>query len=359
MNLCDDVLEYYSKPKATLSATYDELSSSGYDLGFRSRIVNGEDTHEITRDVVISVQSFYSNSLLNLVFANGMPIFLEFKDSSIQEYRCDYVELRYVLWGELRMVIEGQPVSFHQDDVSIVDPRVVRRELIEASNCALLNVNVRHDVFYSALLHGLSLSPLQQFLRTSILEARRKMHYIKFSPTNEEGKCHAQEHFWTIFKEATDLQPGYLDICKGHMTRLTNGLMQEWRSNLPERGGDSYRQKLYEAVTEYMEEHLSEVTMESLASEFNYQPSYFNRLIKRYAGVTYSKLLIQMRVSRAKRLLESTSLSVEEIMWLVGYHNKTFFYRQFSQAVGSSPAAYRRALHKGNDDTPTPGERHN
>ena len=52
--------------------------------------------------------------------------------------------------------------------------------------------------------------------------------------------------------------------------------------------------------------------------------------------------MIFLRIERAKQLLYSTELSIEEVMWLIGYNNKGFFYRKFQELVGMSPKAYRQ-----------------
>ena len=50
----------------------------------------------------------------------------------------------------------------------------------------------------------------------------------------------------------------------------------------------------------------------------------------------------QLRVARAKRLLERTSRSVERIGYDVGYSNTAFFRRLFKRATRLTPGAYRR-----------------
>ena len=93
-----------------------------------------------------------------------------------------------------------------------------------------------------------------------------------------------------------------------------------------------------------MDDHLANVSMEDLASEFHFHPNYFNNLIKKNAGLTYSAYLIQLRMNKAKKLLETTDFSIDEIAWLVGYHNKGFFYKCFTNDVGMSPKQYRKKL---------------
>ena len=43
-------------------------------------------------------------------------------------------------------------------------------------------------------------------------------------------------------------------------------------------------------------------------------------------------------------MLEYTNENIDTIMEQVGYHNKGFFYKAFTEEYGKTPAAYRRAL---------------
>ncbi|SCH54137.1 Bacillibactin transport regulator [uncultured Clostridium sp.] len=90
-----------------------------------------------------------------------------------------------------------------------------------------------------------------------------------------------------------------------------------------------------------MKNNLSSVHMHALTENFHFQPNYFNNLIKKQTGKTYSEYLVFLRVERAKLLLESSNLNVEEIMWLIGYRNKGFFYKKFAETTGLSPSKYR------------------
>jgi transcriptional regulator GlxA family with amidase domain len=70
------------------------------------------------------------------------------------------------------------------------------------------------------------------------------------------------------------------------------------------------------------------------------------RTLKRRFKVATGSTLIErvqnLRVERAKRLLESTDVAVEDVSGEVGYEDASFFRRLFRRRTGLSPAAYRR-----------------
>ncbi len=68
----------------------------------------------------------------------------------------------------------------------------------------------------------------------------------------------------------------------------------------------------------------------------------FKRRFTAATGVTPIAYVQRLRVEDAKRRLERTDVSVEEISWRVGYEDAAFFRRLFKRTTGMAPGAYRR-----------------
>jgi len=58
--------------------------------------------------------------------------------------------------------------------------------------------------------------------------------------------------------------------------------------------------------------------------------------------LTPSDFIKDYRMMHAARLLVTTNLSVQEIIYQVGISNKSYFYREFSAKYGVTPGEYRR-----------------
>lgn len=68
----------------------------------------------------------------------------------------------------------------------------------------------------------------------------------------------------------------------------------------------------------------------------------FKRRFVAATGLTPMAYVQRLRVEDAKRRLERTEASIEEICWRVGYEDATFFRRLFQRTTGMSPGAYRK-----------------
>ena len=99
---------------------------------------------------------------------------------------------------------------------------------------------------------------------------------------------------------------------------------------------------IFEEVSEYIQQHSADITIQQLVDTFHFQEDYFNRLIKAKTGMTYSAYVQKIRLEKAEHLLTTSPKSVEEIADIVGYHNKGYFYKIFQKRYGMTPSQYRK-----------------
>ncbi|HET6831984.1 MAG TPA: helix-turn-helix domain-containing protein [Solirubrobacterales bacterium] len=82
--------------------------------------------------------------------------------------------------------------------------------------------------------------------------------------------------------------------------------------------------------------------VEEMARWSGLAPRTFKRRFKLATGHTPISYVQQIRVERAKRLLETCDVPVEEVSWSVGYEDPASFRRLFKRLTGLAPGAYRQ-----------------
>lgn len=96
-------------------------------------------------------------------------------------------------------------------------------------------------------------------------------------------------------------------------------------------------------VIETMRENLSErLTVDDMARAARFSKFHFSRVFQRVTGVSPGRFLSALRLQEAKRLLLTSSLSVADITFQVGYNSVGTFSTRFKESVGLSPTEYRR-----------------
>ena len=86
------------------------------------------------------------------------------------------------------------------------------------------------------------------------------------------------------------------------------------------------------------------LSINDLARHAATSPRTFARRFREQTGSTPLQWLIAVRVRRAQELLETTSLSLDEIAAAAGFDGAPALRDRFRHTVGVSPKAYRRAL---------------
>ena len=75
-------------------------------------------------------------------------------------------------------------------------------------------------------------------------------------------------------------------------------------------------------------------------------PRYFSKVIKEKSGKNALEWIVQMVITEAKLLLETSEWSIKEIAVHLNFPNQSFFGKYFKQYVGVSPRLYRAQLQK-------------
>lgn len=83
-------------------------------------------------------------------------------------------------------------------------------------------------------------------------------------------------------------------------------------------------------------------SLEELATAVGLSPFHFARVFRRATGLPPHAWLKQRRLSRARELLKNDCLPFN-VAFALGYADQSHFNRQFKQAYGVTPGAYRQA----------------
>lgn len=96
-------------------------------------------------------------------------------------------------------------------------------------------------------------------------------------------------------------------------------------------------------VQRWLSDHLTEdLTVDALAARAAMSPRNFARCFRNETGTTPAAYVEQVRVEAARRLLETTDLTVAAIARQVGIRHAETLHRAFRRRVGTTPEVYRQ-----------------
>lgn len=246
----------------------------------------------------------------------------------------DEMEIIYIKRGTLHVRISGHDHTGHTGSIFLVNPRELHLmgsdDLSVAYYTLLFPLEFisfqAMDALDSTLLMPLRSGQLQfthDIPTGELADQLRLLLEQIISINREEMSMHRQIQTRILLLEL-------LDLLVKHDCLITPGL----------HGSQPNMQR---ELLSYVHEHYTEkLSLNELASQFYLSPKYISRYFKEHFHITFVNYINYLRLSHAKRLLETTHLPVTEIALCSGFPNVNYFIRTFKDKYGCTPLKYRQ-----------------
>jgi two-component system response regulator YesN len=249
-----------------------------------------------------------------------------------------FEEARYALSYK---VVKGANAIIEYPDITNQSGRrpFVSEEMIEKLEAALDNVNEKECLciireIFRRMEAESSMNPtdLQLQCLNILLASIRKMSFQQLQQNDFLGRHILSLEGISKFRT--------MEFLEDWMTEVIRRIIQfKLEHNVPK------KKDIIAEVKEYVKAHYSEpITLADLSARFFISPYYLSQFFKQKTGETYVNFLTQIRIGKAKELLEKTDLKVYEICQMVGYSDTQHFARVFEKLIGCKPREYRKSL---------------
>lgn len=206
---------------------------------------------------------------------------------------------------------------------------------VEKEDVTIIGVLIQRNVFIREYLQTLAAdSSMFEFF----LEPQKDRFSSSFIHLNLGNDSPIRTLLEMMVMEYADKKEDTQAVLKPMVLSMFMLLARQYRKEKPKEKASS----LSEEILQYISEHGDAVSLKEVAAHFSYHPNYISSLIHKETGKTFSSLLLEKRMSRARTLLTNTDLSVEEIAYMLGYSNQSNFYKAFKAVYGKSPRDYSR-----------------
>lgn len=177
---------------------------------------------------------------------------------------------------------------------------------------------------------------------TEILENNSKIQFIGFKFNCPKQKLEStvfydsnkeiSSFFYKIFSEYKEQEIGYETATASLLNLL---LITALRNT----AGESKKCKDLDYIKAYIEQYYnSKINFRELSSLSGYSYDYFRFIFKKKFGISPQTYMINIRLDRAKYLLENTSLSCTQVAFDCGFSNSAQMSLMFKQKFGISPS---------------------
>lgn len=254
----------------------------------------------------------------------------------------DFFEICYVLDGECKqtMICSGklEYCKLSKGDLIIFPPHLEHSVCMDSDSVAV-NMLMRSSTFKQVFLHNIPSDNMLYEYFSKALYVEYAQNYLIFKT---EGDEELFESFYDMAYEYCNnlsLSGRIMDL---QLSIFFAKLLREHYQTFQIGGAEMSSIEKIPSILQYIEINYASTDISDIARYFHFNPSYLSKLFRKNTGRTIISELQNVRISKAKELLETTSIPVENLAYMVGYEDQTHFIRLFKKINGCTPAQYRK-----------------
>lgn len=198
------------------------------------------------------------------------------------------------------------------------------------------------DTAVPVVVHG----QLAGFLRTGqvALKPLEKSHFSRLAKTlvqwGMDTDLSRMEEAWYHSKVLTVQQySAFIELLQVFSRHLS--IVFEKEASAPSEKESPVIQKARKFIHEHQQEDLH---VGKVAAQLNMSVFYFCKVFRKATGLTFTEYLSQVRVTKAKNLLQNPHARIAEVAFEAGFQSLTHFNRSFRKFEGKSPKQYRAEI---------------
>lgn len=246
----------------------------------------------------------------------------------------DHAELAYVLSGRGKYRIDDKIYEVEEGDLIVLNPGVKHQALVSDP----LNSTTEFFVGFVDIRIG-DFEPNVVPLPTELPvlhtkgELRQKLFKICASMEAENAVCRQGRYF----------------MLKAYLIQMLLLIVREQTEPVEVQTGYAFesvnKKYVVEQIVSYFEDHYEEkISLDQIAENMYLSPFYISKIFKSETGDTPIRHLINIRLEKAKELLENGwGGSIQEVAAQVGYDDAYHFSKLFKKRYGVSPSQVKKA----------------
>lgn len=161
------------------------------------------------------------------------------------------------------------------------------------------------------------------------------------TPMMHFGLDESLHHLFTQMLDVAADMPPFADLIHTGLVLQMAALIQS-RLQLQREQGERDESFVQQAKQRLSEAGAEPVNMKALARSLGVSYPHFRRVFKTSTGLPPQQYLLNLRINRAKQLMEEPGLKLSDVARRAGFEDPYYFSRLFKQKTGITPTQWRR-----------------
>ncbi|MBQ7726329.1 MAG: helix-turn-helix domain-containing protein [Clostridia bacterium] len=253
----------------------------------------------------------------------------------------NYVEMIYMCSGTQRHLIgDNTEIILKKGEILLLNQHASHQTSAAGFGDIAINLIVLPQFFNTAIEMIGSDNKISQFLFSGLTGHGHEIPYMLFNVADVLPVQNLMENLiWSVVNK----QPNRRNINQITMGLLFLQLLGCTDRLITAEAATMADTMVMTALRE-IEENYATASLNSVAERCHVSPAYVSSTVKSVTGKTFKEHLMEKRLTKSAILLKNTSLSVSDIIVMVGYENTSYFYRIFTEKYGVSPKTYRKQV---------------
>ncbi|MCF0128090.1 MAG: AraC family transcriptional regulator, partial [Pseudobutyrivibrio sp.] len=263
----------------------------------------------------------------------------------------NFFELMIVLDGEIRQQVENVEYTFHAGNCCLMNRNIYHKEMFNA-DANILFIGMSEGLiktlsakssssFFPYKEYQLN-NPILRFMSENLSNLDTK-EYLYFTPSL------TNINWFSILHECSDqllrtimfpsLGSGF--VIHGLILNLMEQLSDSGKFHIsPVKVLSEPDYLIFSQINHIMEDTDGRISRTELEKHLNYSGNYLNTITKKYSGLCIFDLSMKYCMKAAAQLLDTTDLSISDIMTELHFSNSTHFYKRFKKEYSVTPKQY-------------------
>lgn len=246
----------------------------------------------------------------------------------------DYLEIAFMMSGTGKYRIDGVVYDVGEGDLIIFNPGMKHQGLVSDTVNAMTEFFVgAADIRFKNMPANVLPLPEEGPIIHTTGELRQKLFKICASMEAENTVCWQGRYF----------------MMKAYLMQMILLIVKQQMQPVEVKTGCAFesvnKKYVVEQIVNYFEDHYAEkISLDQIAENMYLSPFYISRIFKSETGDTPIRHLINIRLEKAKELLqEGFAGSIQEVAERVGYDDAYHFSKLFKKRYGMPPSQIKKA----------------
>jgi len=248
----------------------------------------------------------------------------------------DHFEINYVYRGCCNQIFKNETRVLLQGDLCIIAPNSPHNVRVKNEDITI-SILIRKSTFDNIFWRVLSTNDLLSTFFRNTLYGDTSPNYLCI---NTNGGDAIRYYMQQIVLESNYADEYSNNVLQSYIILLFTSIIRYDKQNFywynPNSSKDAYLE--FSAVLHYIQQNYQTVTLKHIADQFHYTEATLSKYISKNFGRSFSKIIQQIKMQRAKELIQHTKLPVHKIADIVGYQSVDHFSRTYKKVYGISPS---------------------